>query len=97
MHAAAAVLSGRLCNSEHSAWSAVHRVTERAAQPCALCTQVFWMNHALRTLWPYYNKAIGKMVLEQAKPMIEEQIKPVSPFTAAIPAQGWWYFELGST
>ena len=39
--------------------------------------QVFWMNHALRTLWPYYNKAIGKMVLEQAKPMIEEQIKPV--------------------
>ena len=41
------------------------------------CMQVFWMNHALRTLWPYYNKAIGKMVLEQAKPMIEEQIKPV--------------------
>ena len=43
-----------------------------------LCTQVFWMNHALRTLWPYYNKTVGKMALDMAKPMIEEQIKPVS-------------------
>ena len=39
--------------------------------------QVFWMNHALRTLWPYYNKAIGKMVMDMARPMIEEQLKPV--------------------
>ena len=41
------------------------------------CVQVFWMNHALRTLWPYYNKAIGKMVMEMVTLMIEEQIKPV--------------------
>ena len=37
------------------------------------------MNHALRTLWPYYNKAIGKMVMDMARPMIEEQLKPVRP------------------
>ena len=35
------------------------------------------MNHALRTFWPYYNKAIGKMALDMARPMIEEQLKPV--------------------
>ena len=43
--------------------------------PCLL--QTLWLNHAVTTLWPYYNKAVAKMVLEQAKPQIDEAIKPV--------------------
>ncbi len=40
--------------------------------------QTLWLNHAVTTLWPFYNKAVAKLVLEQAKPQIDEAIKPVS-------------------
>lgn len=30
------------------------------------------MNHILKTLWPHYNQAVGKMVLESAKPYIDD-------------------------
>ena len=39
--------------------------------------QTLWLNHAVTTLWPYYNKAVAKLVLEQAKTQIDEAIKPV--------------------
>ena len=39
--------------------------------------QTLWLNHAVTTLWPFYNKAVAKLVLEQAKPQIDEAIKPV--------------------
>jgi hypothetical protein len=42
-----------------------------------LRAQVLWMNKILRTLWPYYNAAIGQQVLEQATPIIAKQLKPV--------------------
>ena len=35
------------------------------------------MNKMLRTLWPYYNAAVGQQVLEQVTPIIAEQLKPV--------------------
>ena len=35
------------------------------------------MNTVLRVMWPYYNAAIGQQVLEQAVPIINEQLKPV--------------------
>lgn len=37
------------------------------------------MNTVLRTMWPYYNYAVGQQVLEQANPIIAEQIKQVCP------------------
>lgn len=39
--------------------------------------QVTWMNHMLKTFWPWYNKAIGQMILEQVKPMLDETISKV--------------------
>lgn len=39
--------------------------------------QVMWLNHSLRQFWPWYNKAIGQMILEQAKPMIDDSISSV--------------------
>lgn len=39
--------------------------------------QVLWMNTVLRTMFPYYNAAVGQQVLEQAVPIINEQLKPV--------------------
>ena len=42
---------------------------------CSL--QVLWMNTVLRVMWPYYNAAVGQQVLEQAVPIINEQLKPV--------------------
>lgn len=39
--------------------------------------QVTWMNHVLSTLWPSYNQAIGKMVLETAEPYISDITKQV--------------------
>ena len=51
-----------------------------SAARCACCAaQVLWMNKVLRTLWPYYNAAIGQQVLDQATPIIAEQLKPVWP------------------
>ena len=44
---------------------------------CVPVRQVLWMNKALRTLWPYYNAAVGQQVLEQVTPLIAEQLKPV--------------------
>lgn len=41
------------------------------------------MNTILRTMWPYYNHAIGQQVLEQANPIIAEQLKPVRTTPAA--------------
>ncbi len=41
--------------------------------------QVLWMNTTLRTMWPYYNHAVGQQVLEQVNPIIAEQLKPVRP------------------
>ena len=35
------------------------------------------MNHMLSTLWPFYNQAIGKMVLETAEPYIADITKQV--------------------
>ena len=35
------------------------------------------MNHVLSTLWPSYNQAIGKMVLETAEPYISDITKQV--------------------
>jgi hypothetical protein len=37
--------------------------------------KTMWMNHAMQILWPYYNKAVAKMVIEQAKPQIDAAIK----------------------
>ena len=31
----------------------------------------------IKTLWPHYNQAIGKMVLETVKPQIDEIVKQV--------------------
>lgn len=42
------------------------------------------MNHVLKTLWPHYNQAIGKMVLETVTPQIEDVIKQVTPCIAAF-------------
>lgn len=61
------------------------RQPNRARGPLESCSrgavghplQVLWMNTVLRTLWPYYNAAIGQQVLEQATPIIAEQLKPV--------------------
>ena len=39
--------------------------------------QVLWLNTAMKVMWPYYNQAIGQQVLEQANPIIAEQLKPV--------------------
>lgn len=39
--------------------------------------QVLWLNTTLKVMWPYYNQAIGQQVLEQANPIIAEQLKPV--------------------
>ena len=39
--------------------------------------QVLWINTAMKTMWPYYNQAVGQQVLEQVNPIIAEQIKPV--------------------
>ncbi len=35
------------------------------------------MNTTMKVMWPYYNQAIGQQVLEQANPIIAEQLKPV--------------------
>lgn len=35
------------------------------------------MNHVLSTLWPAYNQAIGKMVLDTAEPYISDITKQV--------------------
>ena len=57
-----------------AAWHAATHAQDKL-QPCLL--QTLWLNHAVTTLWPYYNKAVAKLVLEQAKPQIDEAIKPV--------------------
>jgi len=36
------------------------------------------MNHIVKTLWPQFNQAIGKMVLETAGPQIAELKKQVA-------------------
>ena len=46
--------------------------------------QVTWMNHILTTLWPHYNQAIGKMVLESAKPQIEDITRQVRGLKAQL-------------
>ncbi|CAL8470422.1 g9964 [Coccomyxa elongata] len=45
--------------------------------------RVLWMNTVLRTMWPYYNHAIGQQTLEQVNPIIAEQLKPY-PFIQAV-------------
>ncbi|KAK9915888.1 hypothetical protein WJX75_005707 [Coccomyxa subellipsoidea] len=45
--------------------------------------RVLWMNTTLRTMWPYYNHAVGQQVLEQVNPIIAEQLKPY-PFIQAV-------------
>ncbi|KAK9787262.1 hypothetical protein WJX73_001203 [Symbiochloris irregularis] len=45
--------------------------------------RVTWMNHMLKTFWPWYNKAIGQMILEQMKPMMDETIAKI-PFLQAV-------------
>lgn len=48
--------------------------------------QVLWMNTTLKVMWPYYNQAIGQQVLEQANPIIAEQLKPVRASPSHAPA-----------
>ena len=43
------------------------------------------MNTVLRTMWPYYNHAIGQQTLEQVNPIIAEQLKPVCPLACSTP------------
>ncbi|KAK9825678.1 hypothetical protein WJX81_002318 [Elliptochloris bilobata] len=45
--------------------------------------RVLWMNTALKTLWPYYNNAVGKMVLEQVGPALDP-ILAKTPFVQAV-------------
>ena len=42
--------------------------------------QVTWMNHIMRTMWPHYNQAIGKMVLDTVKPQVDDLCKQVCTF-----------------
>ena len=41
--------------------------------------QVLWLNTAMKTLWPYYNNAVGKMVLEQVGPALDPILAKVRP------------------
>ena len=50
--------------------------------------QVLWMNTILKTMWPYYNQAIGQQVLEQTGPIIAEQLKPVRARSSMTALQG---------
>ena len=45
--------------------------------------QVLWLNTAVKTLWPYYNNAVGKMVLEQVGPALDPILAKVRPRSAA--------------
>ena len=63
-----------LARLQSAAWPAALYVCNMP-HPCL--SQTLWLNHAVTTLWPYYNKAVAKMVLEQAKPQIDEAIEPV--------------------
>ena len=38
---------------------------------------MLFLNTALKTLWPYYNNAVGKMVLEQVGPALDPIIAQV--------------------
>jgi hypothetical protein len=56
----------------------------RSADSPAMCAQVLFLNTAVKTLWPYYNNAVGKMVLEQVGPALEPVLAQVR--TRALPA-----------
>lgn len=51
--------------------------TGRSANSPATCAQVLFLNTAAKTLWPYYNNAVGKMVLEQVGPALEPVLAQV--------------------
>ena len=44
---------------------------------CSVGLQATWMNIILKNMWPQYNQAIGKMVLETVKPQLEDLPKQV--------------------
>ncbi|KAK9864981.1 hypothetical protein WJX84_009997 [Apatococcus fuscideae] len=46
--------------------------------------RTLWANHTISMLWPQYNAAIGKMVLEMAQPYIDEYKKQYSWLTAVF-------------
>ena len=46
---------------------------------------MLWLNTAVKTLWPYYNNAVGKMVLEQVGPALDPILAKVRPAPGAQP------------
>ena len=46
---------------------------------------MLWLNTAMKTLWPYYNNAIGKMVLEQVGPALDPILAKARPLAEAQP------------